>query len=75
MVDKCQHEFEKVEDMLTAAESLMGPYVWGDSDILVLQPSFPLGGMENPCLTFATPTIITGDRLLTNVIVHEITHS
>lgn len=75
MVDKCQHEFEKVEHMLVAAESLMGPYVWGDYDILVLPPSFPFGGMENPCLTFATPTLIAGDRSLTNVIVHEITHS
>ena len=75
MIDACEFEFAKVEEMLQTAESLMGPYVWGVYDMLILPPSFPFGGMENPCLTFLTPTIITGDRSLANVMVHEITHS
>ena len=61
--------------MLKQAESLMGEYVWGRYDILVLPPTFPYGGMENPCLTFATPTLIAGDRSLVTVIQHEIAHS
>ncbi|XP_012553835.2 leukotriene A-4 hydrolase isoform X1 [Hydra vulgaris] len=75
MIDLCAFEFGKVEDMLKAGESLMGPYVWEQYDILVLPPSFPYGGMENPCLTFVTPTVVVGDRSLTSVIAHEITHS
>lgn len=50
-------------------------YVWGRYDILVLPPSFPFGGMENPCLTFVTPTLLTGDKSLASVIAHEATHS
>ncbi len=61
--------------MLKTAEDLCGPYVWGTYDILVLPPSFPYGGMENPCLTFATPTLLAGDKSLANVIAHEIAHS
>jgi leukotriene-A4 hydrolase len=61
--------------MIQAAESLVGPYVWGVYDLLVLPPSFPYGGMENPCLTFVTPTLIAKDKSLTNVIGHEIAHS
>lgn len=53
----------------------MGEYVWGRYDLLLLPPSFGLGGMENPCLTFVTPTLLAGDRSLTNVIAHEIAHS
>ena len=53
----------------------MGPYVWGQYDLLVLPPSFPYGGMENPCLTFVTPTLLAGDRSLANVVAHEIAHS
>ena len=49
--------------------------VWGRYDILCMPPSFPYGGMENPCLTFATPTLLAGDRSLANVIAHEIAHS
>jgi len=49
-------------------------YVWGVYDILVLPPSFPYGGMENPCLTFATPTLLAGDKSLATVIAHEIAH-
>ncbi|CAL8278208.1 leukotriene A-4 hydrolase [Gadus morhua] len=74
-VDKAAFEFSETENMLKTAESLVGPYVWGQYDILVLPPSFPYGGMENPCLTFATPTLLAGDRSLSNVIAHEISHS
>jgi len=75
MVEAAAKEFEDTERMLAAAESLCGPYVWGEYDILVLPPSFPYGGMENPCLTFATPTLLAGDKSLANVIAHEIAHS
>ncbi|CAK6983123.1 leukotriene A-4 hydrolase [Scomber scombrus] len=74
-VDKAAFEFSETETMLKTAEELAGPYVWGQYDILVLPPSFPYGGMENPCLTFATPTLLAGDRSLSNVIAHEISHS
>ncbi|MFN3528582.1 MAG: M1 family metallopeptidase [Bacteroidia bacterium] len=68
-------EFAEMEAMLEAAEALYGPYAWGRYDVLVLPPSFPFGGMENPRLTFATPTIITGDRSLVSLIAHELAHS
>ena len=58
-------EFVDLEKMVAAAEALYGPYRWGRYDLLVLPPSFPFGGMENPCLTFVTPTILAGDRSLT----------
>ena len=58
LVDKAAYEFSDTEIMLQKAEELCGPYVWGIYDILVLPPSFPYGGMENPCLTFATPTLL-----------------
>merc|ERR1719450_255794 len=74
-VDKAAFEFSETETMLQKAEELCGPYVWGIYDILVLPPSFPYGGMENPCLTFATPTLLAGDKSLANVIAHEIAHS
>jgi len=60
---------------LTAAEQLYGPYRWGRYDMLVLPPSFPFGGMENPRLTFLTPTLIAGDRSLVSVVAHELAHS
>lgn len=75
MVDDAHYEFDKMEDMVVAAETLFGPYPWERYDILVLPPSFPFGGMENPRLTFATPTIIAGDRSLTSLIAHELAHS
>ncbi len=68
-------EFEDSEDMMLAVESLYGPYRWGRYDILVLPPSFPFGGMENPRLTFATPTVIAGDKSLVNLVAHELAHS
>jgi leukotriene-A4 hydrolase len=74
-VDKAAWEFEETEKMIATAESLYGPYIWGRYDILVLPPSFPYGGMENPNLTFATPTVIAGDRSLTSLIAHELAHS
>lgn len=74
-VDKAAYEFAETEPMMKHAEKLMGPYVWGRYDLLVLPPSFPYGGMENPCLTFVTPTLLAGDRSLADVISHELAHS
>ena len=68
-------EFAEVDRMLTQGEALLGPYVWGRFDVLVLPPSFPYGGMENPTLTFLTPTVLAGDRSLVNVLAHELAHS
>jgi leukotriene-A4 hydrolase len=75
VVEKAAAEFADVEKMVQATEALYGPYAWGRWDTIVLPPSFPFGGMENPRLTFATPTIIAGDRSLVNVMVHELAHS
>ncbi|HJU25913.1 MAG TPA: M1 family aminopeptidase/hydrolase, partial [Rhodanobacteraceae bacterium] len=75
VADKAAHEFEDTEKMIAAAESLYGPYRWGRYDLLVLPPSFPFGGMENPNMTFATPTIIVGDKSLVSVVSHELAHS
>ena len=75
MLEKCYHEFLEMEGMLKSAEELYGPYAWGRYDVIVLPPSFPFGGMENPRLTFATPTIIAGDRSLTSLVAHELAHS
>ncbi|MEX2336307.1 MAG: M1 family metallopeptidase [Fulvivirga sp.] len=75
VIDDAKYEFGELEEMVTAAEELYGPYQWGRYDILVLPPSFPFGGMENPRLTFATPTILAGDRSLTSLVAHELVHS
>ncbi|HTH69137.1 MAG TPA: M1 family metallopeptidase [Rhodanobacter sp.] len=75
VVGKAAHEFEDTEKMIATTEKLYGPYRWGRYDILVLPPSFPFGGMENPNMTFATPTIIVGDKSLVSVISHELAHS
>ncbi|MEN8956694.1 MAG: M1 family metallopeptidase, partial [Flavobacteriales bacterium] len=75
MIDKCVKEFEDLEKMIDAAEGLYGKYAWEKYDVIVLPPSFPFGGMENPRLTFATPTIIAGDKSLTSLIAHELAHS
>ena len=75
MIDKARWEFENVGKMVNTAESLYGPYRWGRYDVLVLPPGFPIGGMENPRLTFCTPTIIAGDRSLVSLIAHELAHS
>ncbi|MBT9394653.1 M1 family metallopeptidase [Hymenobacter sp. NST-14] len=68
-------EFADLEQMVTAAEDLYGPYRWDRYDLLVLPPSFPFGGMENPRLTFVTPTILAGDQSLTSLVAHELAHS
>ncbi|MBK9424387.1 MAG: M1 family metallopeptidase [Bacteroidetes bacterium] len=75
MIEKSAWEFADLHEMITSAESLYGPYAWGRYDVLVLPPSFPFGGMENPRITFATPTIIAGDRSLVALIAHELAHS
>ena len=75
LLDKAVAEFQDIEAMIAATEELYGPYQWGRYDVLVLPPSFPFGGMENPRLTFATPTIIAGDRSLVSLIAHELAHS
>jgi leukotriene-A4 hydrolase len=75
IVDTAANEFVEVDQMIAAAERLYGPYRWGRYDILVLPPSFPFGGMENPTLTFATPTVLAGDRSLVSLIAHELAHS
>jgi len=75
IVEKALHEFSDLEKMIDAAEARYGPYRWGRYDLLVLPPSFPFGGMENPMLTFATPTILAGDRSLVALVAHELAHS
>ncbi len=72
---KAADEFVDMPKMISAAEELYGPYAWGRYDVLVLPPSFPFGGMENPRITFATPTILAGDRSLVSLIAHELAHS
>jgi aminopeptidase N len=75
VVDRAADEMAELETMMDAAERLYGPYRWGRYDVIVLPPSFPFGGMENPRLTFATPTILAGDRSLVSLIAHELAHS
>lgn len=76
IIDAASFEFkEETEKFIATAESLLTPYIWGRYDLLVLPGSFPYGGMENPCLTFVTPTLIAGDRSLVDVVAHEIAHS
>lgn len=75
LVEEAAAEFEDLETMIDAAERLYGDYRWGRYDVLVLPPSFPFGGMENPRLTFVTPTILAGDKSLVALIAHELAHS
>ena len=75
VVDRAAAEFSEVDHMVATAERLYGRYRWGRYDILVLPPSFPFGGMENPTLTFATPTVLAGDKSLVSLIAHELAHS
>ena len=75
VLEAAAYEFADVETMVESAEKQFGPYRWGRYDILVLPPSFPFGGMENPRLTFATPTVLAGDRSLVSLIAHELAHS
>jgi aminopeptidase N len=74
-VEAAAYEFAGIEDMIRAAERMFGPYEWDRYDMLVLPPSFPYGGMENPRMTFLTPTVLAGDRSLVDVVAHEMAHS
>ncbi len=75
MLEAAAWEFESVDSMLRKAEELFGPYRWERYDFLVMPPAFPYGGMENPRLTFLTPSLLAGDRSLVNVLAHELAHS
>ncbi|MFN2441517.1 MAG: M1 family metallopeptidase [Thermoanaerobaculia bacterium] len=75
VIERAAWELADTPKMIEAAEQIYGPYRWGRYDILVLPPSFPFGGMENPRLTFATPTILAGDRSLVALVAHELAHS
>jgi leukotriene-A4 hydrolase len=75
VIDRAAYEFGEAEKMLSAAEDLFGQYRWGRFDILLLPPSFPFGGMENPELIFVSPTLIGGDRSAVSVIAHELAHA
>ncbi|MGC6434420.1 MAG: M1 family metallopeptidase [Crocinitomicaceae bacterium] len=75
LIDTCAYEFEDLPEMMNAAEKIYGKYRWEQYDVLVLPYSFPFGGMENPRLTFVSPTLLTGDRSLVSVIAHELAHS
>ncbi len=76
VLERAAWEFADAESFLAAGEKISGfPYIWGRYDVLLLPPSFPYGGMENPCLTFLTPSLLTGDRSLVDVLAHEIAHS
>lgn len=75
VVDAAAREFADTEAMLTKAEALYGPYRWGRYDLLILPPSFPYGGMENPRLTFASPSVLAGDKSLVSLVAHELAHS
>ena len=74
-INAAARELEDTEKMVAAAEKLYGPYRWGRYDVIVLPPSFPIGGMENPNLTFLTPTFIAGDKSLVSLVAHELAHS
>ncbi|MEP7706058.1 M1 family metallopeptidase [Paraglaciecola sp. 25GB23A] len=75
ILDAAAAEFEDTESMLIATEETFGPYSWDRYDLLILPPSFPFGGMENPRLSFITPTVIAGDKSLVSLIAHELAHS
>lgn len=75
VIDSYVAELSDLETFLDAAEAYLTPYIWGTYTILVLPASFPFGGMENPLLTFASPTIIVGDKSQVYVATHEIAHS
>jgi aminopeptidase N len=75
VLERAAREFSDLEQMIGAAEELFGPYRWERYDVLVLPPSFPYGGMENPRITFATPTILAGDKSLVSLVAHELAHS
>jgi len=74
-IERAEAEFHQLEDMIDIGEALYGDYRWGRYDLLVLPPSFPFGGMENPRLSYVTPTIIAGDGSLLALVAHELAHS
>jgi len=74
-IDAAAEEFAALEDMIDIGEALYGPYRWGRYDLLVLPASFPFGGMENPRVSYVTPTIIAGDGSLLALVAHELAHS
>ena len=75
VLESAAKEFEDMDKMLDTAQDLFGPYRWDRYDVLVLPPSFPFGGMENPRLTFASPTVLAGDKSLVSLVAHEMAHS
>lgn len=75
LLDAAAFEFADTQAMLETAEAMFGPYAWGRYDLLILPPSFPYGGMENPRLSFLTPSLLAGDRSLVSVVAHELAHS
>ncbi|KAF9921851.1 Leukotriene A-4 hydrolase [Linnemannia zychae] len=75
VIEAAAWEFVDTESFIRTGEELLTPYDWGRYDLLVLPASFPYGGMENPCLTFVTPSLLAGDRSLVDVVAHEIAHS
>ena len=75
VLERSREEFSEMDEMVRIAEDLYGEYRWGRYDLVVLPPSFPYGGMENPRITFATPTILAGDKSLTSLVAHELAHS
>jgi len=75
ILDAAVAEFDDTQAMIDKAEKMYGKYRWGRYDLLILPPSFPFGGMENPRLSFITPTVIAGDKSLVNLIAHELAHS
>ncbi len=75
VIEAAAYEFAEIDSMMTLAEELYGPYRWERYDMIVLPPSFPFGGMENPRLTFLTPTLLAGDRSLVSTVAHELAHS
>lgn len=74
-IEAAANEFTETDSFIEKASEICGPYVWKQYDLIVMPPSFPFGGMENPCLTFVTPTLIAGDKSLADVVAHEISHS
>ncbi|MGF1509954.1 MAG: M1 family metallopeptidase [Myxococcota bacterium] len=75
VVDLAAAVLQETEGLITTAETLFGPYVWDRFDLLIMPPSFPYGGMENPRLTFVTPTSLAPDRSLVSVVAHELAHA
>ena len=75
LIEKAAFDFSETDEMIKTAEQLCGPYEWKIFDILVLPPSFIYGGMENPCMSFLSPTALSGDKSNADVIAHDIVHS